>query len=173
MKIYTLLSLLALLLFSQTSCLTTRTDVGNYRQMQGEKYTYAKSKQFWIFGGLIPIGRTNTATPPDKNCQIITRFNIIDFLISGLTGGIITTRTIKVVAKRPANVAPTPTPRPTEPKVEPTDEPTDEPKTDAPKAEPTDEPKAEKKKPMTKLKDFFAKIFKKKDKSTAPKAATQ
>lgn len=171
MKIYTLLSLLALLLFSQTSCLTTKTDVGNYRQMQGETYTYAKSKQFWIFGGLIPIGRTNTGTPPDKNCQIITRFNIVDFLISGLTGGIIITRTIKVKAKRDPNannVAPTP--KPTEPKVEPNGEPVEEPKT-APQADPNAEPKAAK--PQGKLKAFFAKIFKKKDKTTAPKAATE
>jgi hypothetical protein len=157
MKIYTLLSLLSFLLLTQTSCLTTKTDVGNFRESQGETYTYAKAKQFWIFGGLIPLGRTNTATPPDKNCRIITRFNIVDFLISGLTGGLVMTRTIKVVARRPIGVEPVPTPRPTEPKVEPTDEPKVE-----PKAEPSEEPKAAK--PKGKFKAFTDKTFKKKDK---------
>lgn len=83
-----------------TSCMTTKTNVGAYRETQGSEYTFAKGKQIWLFGGLIPIGRTSVSTPGDGNCQVITKFNLGDFLISGLTGGLITTQTIKVKAKR-------------------------------------------------------------------------
>jgi len=83
-----------------TSCMTTKTNVGAYKETQGSEYTYAKGKQIWLFGGLIPIGRTSVNTPGDGNCQVITKFNFGDFLISGLTGGILTTQTIKVKAKK-------------------------------------------------------------------------
>ncbi|MGY6560734.1 MAG: hypothetical protein ACXITV_01370 [Luteibaculaceae bacterium] len=83
-----------------TSCLTTKTSVGEYREMQGSEYTYAKGKQFWLFWGLIPVGRTSVNTPKDGNCEVITRFNFTDVLISGLTGGIVSSYTIKVKAKK-------------------------------------------------------------------------
>ncbi len=83
-----------------TSCLTTKTSVGAFAESEGQKYTYAKGKQMWLFWGMIPVGRTNVNTPGDGACQVITRFNVVDFLISGITGGILTTETIKVVAKR-------------------------------------------------------------------------
>jgi len=79
-----------------SSCMTTKTSVGTFKETQGSEYTYAKGKQFWLFWGLLPIGRTNVNTPEDGNCQIITRFNFGDFLIGGLTGGIITSYSIKV-----------------------------------------------------------------------------
>lgn len=85
---------------SMTSCMTTKTDVGAYREKQGNEYTYAKGKQIWLFWGLMPLGRASVNTPGDGDCQVITRFNFGDFLISGLTGGIVTTQTIKVKAKK-------------------------------------------------------------------------
>ena len=83
-----------------TSCLTTKTDVGAYRETQGEEYKYAKGKQVWLFWGIIPLGRTKVNTPSDGNCQVVTRFNFGDVLISGLTGGIVTTYTVKVNSKK-------------------------------------------------------------------------
>lgn len=80
--------------------MTTKTNVGNYRESSGSTYTYAKGKQIWLFWGIMPVGRTNVATPTNGSCQVITRFNLVDFLISGLTCGIITTETIKVKAKK-------------------------------------------------------------------------
>ena len=85
---------------SLTSCMTTKTSVGAYRETQGSEYTYAKGKQFWLFWGILPLGRTNVNTPGDGNCEVITRFNIGDALISGLTGGIVTSYSIKVKAKK-------------------------------------------------------------------------
>jgi len=98
------LMLIGLLAFtvstSLTSCMTTKTSVGAYRETQGSEYTYAKGKQFWLFWGILPLGRTNVNTPGDGNCEVITRFNIGDALISGLTGGIVTSYSIKVKAKK-------------------------------------------------------------------------
>jgi len=83
-----------------SSCLTTKTNVGSYKETEGKEYVYAKGKQMWLFWGTMPIGRTNVNTPKDGNCQIVTKFNVGDALISGLTGGIITSYTIKVNAKK-------------------------------------------------------------------------
>lgn len=83
-----------------TSCMTTKTSVGAFKETQGNEYTYAKGKQFWLFWGLLPVGRTNVNTPGDGNCEVVTRFNFGDVLICGLTGGIVTSYTIKVTAKK-------------------------------------------------------------------------
>ncbi|PZF74659.1 hypothetical protein [Taibaiella soli] len=83
-----------------TSCMTTKTNVGNYREAAGTNYTYSKGKQFWLFWGVLPVGRTNVNTPKDGNCQVVTRFNVGDVLITGVTAGIVSSYTIKVNAKK-------------------------------------------------------------------------
>lgn len=80
--------------------MTTKTNVGTYFEAQGSEYVYAKGKQVWLFWGLLPLGRTNVNTPSDGNCQVMTRFTFGDVLISFLTGGLVSTYTIKVKAKR-------------------------------------------------------------------------
>ena len=80
--------------------MTTKTSVGTFKETTGNEYTYAKGKQFWLFWGFLPLGRTNINTPADGNCEVITRFNFGDFLITGLTGGIVTSYSIKVKAKK-------------------------------------------------------------------------
>lgn len=94
--------LLALLVLgtSMQSCMTTKTPVGNFRESTGEEYMYAKGKQLWLFWGIVPIGRTSVATPTNGSCEVITRFNFGDFLISGLTLGVVTSQSIKIKAKR-------------------------------------------------------------------------
>lgn len=96
------LNLIAILIVavSMSSCMTTKTTVGTYKELQGEEYTYAKGKQAWIFWGLVPLGRTDLSTPQDGSCEVITRQNFGDVLISSLTVGLFKTHTIKVVAKR-------------------------------------------------------------------------
>ena len=100
-KSLTLIGLLAITISTTfTSCMTTKPSVGAYTETQGNEYTYAKGKQIWLFWGLLPVGRTSVSTPGDGNCQVVTKFNLGDALISGLTGGIVTTYTIKVKAKK-------------------------------------------------------------------------
>jgi hypothetical protein len=89
-----------LLSSSLISCMTTKTPVGSFTETVGKEYTYAKGKQFWLFWGLVPIGRTNVNTPGDGNCEVVTKFNFGDVIISGLTGGIVTSHSIKVNAKK-------------------------------------------------------------------------
>lgn len=96
-KLFFMLMALAMV---TTSCMTTKTSVGAYKEQEGKEYTYSKGKQLWLFWGAIPLGRTNVNTPGDGNCEVITRFNIGDGIITGLTGGIICSMTIKVKAKR-------------------------------------------------------------------------
>lgn len=100
MKRNLFLILLSVILLS--SCMMTRTNVGTYRQMPGEEYTFSKGKQVYLFWGLLPLGYTNVATPDDGNCQIRTYHNFWDFLLSAVTAGIFDMQTIKVKAKRPA-----------------------------------------------------------------------
>jgi hypothetical protein len=83
------------------SCMMTKTPVGTYIETPGKEYTYDKGKQMWLFFGLIPLGRTNVNTPSDGNCQIITKYRFTDVLITGLTAGIVSSYSIKVVAKKP------------------------------------------------------------------------
>ena len=83
-----------------SSCMTTKTSVGTFKETSGAEYTYGKGKQVWLFWGLLPLGRTNVNTPSKGNCEVVTRFNFGDFLLTALTGGIVTSYTIKVKAKR-------------------------------------------------------------------------
>ncbi len=79
--------------------MTTRTSVGQYAQKPGYEYTYATGKQVWVLWGLVPVGRTNVSTPADGNCMVQTNLTFVDFVISAITGGLVTTYTIKVIAK--------------------------------------------------------------------------
>lgn len=88
------------MLFSLSSCMTTKTAVGGFKEAKGIEYTYSKSKQTWLFYGLIPLGRTNTATPANGQCEIIVRKNVIDIIVSYCTGGFFKSQTVKVIAKK-------------------------------------------------------------------------
>lgn len=92
--------LLIFLASTFSSCMMTKTSVGEYQEQQANEYTYAKGKQMWLFWGLIPLGRTSVNTPGDGNCEVITKFKFTDLLISGLTAGILTSYSIKVKAKK-------------------------------------------------------------------------
>src|SRR6056297_3779071 len=81
------------------SCMTTKTSVGTFREMPGREVTYAKGKQFWLFWGFLPLGRTNVNTPGDGNCEVSTRITLGDAIIGGITEGILTSYTIKVRTK--------------------------------------------------------------------------
>ena len=83
-----------------SSCMITKTPVGNFKEAPGSTYTYAKGKQVWLFWNLIPAGRTSVATPPNGSCQVVTKFYLVDILVSSLTAGIVSMQTIKVEAKK-------------------------------------------------------------------------
>lgn len=95
-KTITILAVITLL----TSCMMTKTPVGAYLETPGKEVTFDKGKQFWLFWGLMPIGRTHVNTPSNGNCQVTTKIKLTDFIISGLTGGIVTSTSIKVEVKQ-------------------------------------------------------------------------
>jgi hypothetical protein len=65
----------------------------------GKEVTFDKGKQFWLFWGIVPLGRTHLSTPTNGNCQVTTKIKLGDFIISGLTAGIVTSTSIKVEVK--------------------------------------------------------------------------
>ena len=87
------------ILSSLTSCMTTQTPVGAYMETPGKEITFDKGKQFWLFWGIVPIGKTHVSTPSNGNCQVTTKIKLGDFIISGLTVGIVTSTSIKVEVK--------------------------------------------------------------------------
>lgn len=82
-----------------SSCMTTKTSTGSYMLDKGETSTYARTKQVWLCWGVIPVGRSNVKTPVDKDFQLITRYNLIDFLAFGITGGFVKSYSIIVKTK--------------------------------------------------------------------------
>lgn len=91
---------LALLVASMTSCMSTKTTVGTFKEETGNEYVYDKGKQVYLFWGIMPIGRTNVSTPVDGSCEVITKIRLIDLALSACTGGIITIQSVKVKDKR-------------------------------------------------------------------------
>jgi hypothetical protein len=86
-----------------SSCMTTKTSVGSFNEEEGKEYVYDRGKQMWLFWGLLPIGRTDLSTPSDGTCEIVTKFKFTDVLISSLTGGLVTSYSIKVKDKKQDN----------------------------------------------------------------------
>jgi hypothetical protein len=80
--------------------MVTKTSVGKYKQQEGNRYTYAKGKQVWLFWGLLPAGRTQVNTPDDGNCQVVTKYTFLDGVIYLVTAGVVKTYTIKIKAKK-------------------------------------------------------------------------
>ena len=80
--------------------MVTKTSVGRYDQIEGDKYTYARGKQVWLFWGLLPAGRTQVNTPDHGDCQVVTKYTLLDGIIYVVTVGIVKTYTIKIKAKR-------------------------------------------------------------------------
>lgn len=94
-------TILSLIMFALVaSCTITKTAVGTYKEETGEEYTYAKARQIHLFWGLVPLGYADAATPADGSCEVITRKNVGDVIITTLTAGIVVTTTIKVKDKR-------------------------------------------------------------------------
>ncbi len=91
------------------SCMSTRTSVANYQMTEGEEVCYSKGRQCYLFWGLVPLGRTRVATPPDGVCEVRTRYGFWDAFVSLITGGIFEMQQIKVYTKKPAKAAATST----------------------------------------------------------------
>lgn len=99
MKNLIIIFFIMIMAVSFSPCMTTKTSVGEFNDLPGRGMTYAKGNQFWLFWGIVPVGRTDVPAPSHGNCQVVTKFRISDFLISGITGGLLTTYSIEVRVK--------------------------------------------------------------------------
>ena len=106
--------LLFALLMVLPSCMSTRTSVANYQMTDGEEMCYSKGRQCYLFWGLVPLGRTRVATPPDGVCEVRTHYGFWDAFVSIITGGIFEMQQIRVYTKKPAK-ATTPATSPSSP----------------------------------------------------------
>lgn len=89
------------LMCSMQSCYVNRTTVGDGPVgKSGGKEQYSKTKQVYLFWGGIAVGQGQPATPTAPHYQIKSSFNFWDGLISTLTAGIVSTRTVKVYTKK-------------------------------------------------------------------------
>jgi len=96
-----------LIAIALTSCMCTKTVVGNFREAPGTEVHYSRAKQIYIFG-IFPVGHPSADTPKSGNCIVTTHRNIWDFIIPFVTVGIVQTYTIDITAKmteaeKPAN----------------------------------------------------------------------
>ncbi len=82
------------------SCYVTRTTVGNGPVgKESDVKVFSREKQVAILYGLVALNQPNPSKPTDNNYQIVTSFNVVDGIIKYLTGGLVTTETVKVVVK--------------------------------------------------------------------------
>ncbi len=100
MKTKALIALVSIsLLFS--SCYTAHFTVGDGPiKDKGPQKTYDKSKQMWLFWGLVNINDGQTATPSNGNYMIKTKTKFVDGLLTGITAGIFTMKTVKTKVKK-------------------------------------------------------------------------
>jgi hypothetical protein len=100
MKSYFRLSLIALILFGLNSCYVTRTTVGDGPKGKAEAVKYDKSKQFYLFWGLMALGHNQPQLPAECGFQVKSVFNFWDMLVSGITGGIFSMRSTRILVYR-------------------------------------------------------------------------
>ena len=82
-----------------TSCYTTKTYVGNYKQLSKtmQSYEYDQARQFYVISGLVPLGRPQPKMP-NEPCMIQVKSKFVDYLLSLGTFGILSSRTVEVFA---------------------------------------------------------------------------
>lgn len=93
------LLLIITLAMLSTSCMTTKTSVGNYDQQEGEKEKFDKDRSVWILWGIVPISQADAKTPRDGDCLVRTKMKLVDFLVFGITGGFVITYSVDVFVK--------------------------------------------------------------------------
>ena len=98
MKTYTFIA--GILLAGLSSCSVQRYTVGDgpVGKQEVEKVFYT-DRNFYLIGGLIPLNKPNPRLPTSGGYQIKSSFGIFDGLLTGITGGIVTSRRTKILIK--------------------------------------------------------------------------
>jgi len=91
--------LVIVIALSVSSCYVSRHNYGDFQELKENKNinTHDKEKQFYLFWGLIALGRTNLDKPDSiDHYRIVTKFNVLDSALSYLTEGLVSMKTYKV-----------------------------------------------------------------------------
>jgi hypothetical protein len=82
-----------------SSCGMQKFSIGD---TTGQTVSQDKRKCVMLFWGLLPIGRKQTfpAVADAKGYVITTRHNAVDFIVTGITGGIVGLKTVKFEATK-------------------------------------------------------------------------
>jgi Bor protein len=90
-------SFLLTLLLSLNSCFINRTQVGYIEPIKGAKMVkYEKKKQMYVLWGLMALKKPDIKAPTECGYIVKTSFNGIDAIVSFLTVGIFSMRTVKI-----------------------------------------------------------------------------
>lgn len=99
------LSIICILTFLASSCMTHRHTVGDGPVgARGKTNVHSRAKQAYIFWGIVPLGRPEPNRPEHGNYQIKTGFNVGDAILNTLTFGIVTFRTIRILVHKEEKV---------------------------------------------------------------------
>ena len=98
---FNLAALLMTALMFLPSCMVTKTSVKNYDDASGQEYYYDKGRDMYLFWGLLPVGKPAIISPVETTpCQVRTRTDFVDGLVSLITGGIFSMQSVGVMVKR-------------------------------------------------------------------------
>lgn len=90
--------ILCFTILSLDSCYVNRTTVGDGPVgKDGPTARYSHAKQLYLFWGAVSLGQSQPVIPQGCGFQVKSSFNFIDMLVSGLTGGIFSMRTVKIL----------------------------------------------------------------------------
>lgn len=99
----TLINLIAICILLSVcldSCYITRTTIGNGPVGKEDPIVvYSKARQCYLFLGLAALNKVDPPKPADANYQIVSYLNVFDVIVTGITFGVFSTRTIKVLTK--------------------------------------------------------------------------
>jgi hypothetical protein len=103
-----LLSLTLTISLGLSSCYVSRVDVGsngnNFTAKDKATVIYSKTKNVYLFWGLLPISTQQPPLPIDCNYTIETSTDFFDGLLYVITDGIFGMRTIKIKVKPPTAI---------------------------------------------------------------------
>lgn len=95
------MAVLALVLLGSPGCFVNRHTVNNGPEGKRGLVKYDQRRKVYLFWGLVGLGKNRgPMTPSNCGYQIKTSNNAWDMLIYGLTGGIVSSRTQKILVSR-------------------------------------------------------------------------
>ncbi|HTA81695.1 MAG TPA: hypothetical protein VK783_02095 [Bacteroidia bacterium] len=84
-----------------SSCYVSRTTVGNGpKNKEDTTATYSRARQYYLFIGLATLNKAEPKKPDEPNYEIVSYMSLLDVAITGVTFGILSSRTTQVLVKK-------------------------------------------------------------------------